>query len=193
MDDLADLSLHCDSRCFLCVYLFFFSCSGSFLNMYDFKIKLKMHVLGNKALFISIFLTSSLSFDFFLFLTVTCRYGSHNSPLNNTKSHEIYGLSRARADLGVVQVCGPWEARTKSPKCLGHMKQRARAGLGVIRVYGPWEVHTKSPKFLGHMKPPSSSRDPCRSKSRESVGNPTTSRASLQDFFDPYRRHRARS
>ena len=27
---------------------------------------------------------------------VTCNYGSHNSPLNNARSHEIYRWSRAR-------------------------------------------------------------------------------------------------
>ena len=57
------------------------------------KIKLKIHVLGNKVLFLSHY--QSLAFVFFLFLLVTCKYGSHNSPLNNTRSHEIYGWSRA--------------------------------------------------------------------------------------------------
>ena len=130
------------------------------------KIKLKIHVLGNKALFLSIFLSLSitlclslqgslslslsLSFVFFLFLRVTCKYGSHNSPLNtgNTRSHEIYGWSPALADLGVVQVCGTWGVRIKSPKCLGHMKQRARAVLGVVRVWpmgSPYEI-TQMPR-----------------------------------------------
>ena len=82
------------------------------------NIKLKIHVLGNKELFLSIV----LSFVFFLFLRMTCKYESHNSPLNNTRSYAIYGWSRARAGLGVVRVYGPWKIRTKSPKCLGHMK-----------------------------------------------------------------------
>ena len=67
------------------------------------KIKLKIHVLGNKALFLSVFLSLSLSvsitlslslslsFVFFLFLGVTCKSGSHNSSLNNTGPHEIDG------------------------------------------------------------------------------------------------------
>ena len=120
------------------------------------KIKLKIHILGNKALFLSIFLSLSLflslssalslSFVFFLFLRMTYKYGSHNSPLNNTWSHEIYGSSRARADLGVVRVYGPWEGRTKSPK---------------LRVWVSYEsmargVRTKLPKCLGHMNLPSS-------------------------------------
>ena len=66
------------------------------------------------------------------------------------------------------------------PKHLDHMKQRARAGLGVVRVNVPWEVRMKSPKY-GHMKLPSSSRAPYGFKTRESVGNPTTCRASPQD------------
>ena len=57
--------------CFFCVFFFlfffffvFFSCSGSFLNMYDFKLKIKFKilVLGNKALFLSHY--RSLSFVF---------------------------------------------------------------------------------------------------------------------------------
>ena len=58
-----------------------------------------------------------------------------------------------RAGLGVVQVYGPLEVRTKSPKCLGHMKQRDRAGFGVVRVYSPLEVRTKSPKRFGYEAP----------------------------------------
>ena len=94
---------------------------------------------------------------------MTCKYGSHYSPLNNTRSHEIYGWSRA---------------------C---------AGLGVVRVHGPWEVRLKSPKCFGHMKLLSSSRALYGSKTREPVGNPWTCRASPQDFskiLDPYGRHR---
>ena len=107
------------------------------------KIKLKIHVLDNKSLFLFIFLSLSLSIALspsFVSLSqaaVTCKYGSHILPLNNTRSREIYGCSRAPAGLGVVRVYGPWELRTKSPKCLSHMKQHARAGLGVARVYGP--------------------------------------------------------
>ena len=56
--------------------------------------------------------------------------------------------------------------------------------LGVVRVYGPSDVQRKSPKFLDHMRLPSSSRAPYKSKTRESVGNPTTYRASPQDFFE---------
>ena len=65
------------------------------------KIKLKIHVLGNKALFLFIFLSLSLSIALspsFVSLSqaaVTCKYGSHISPLNNTRSREIYGCSRA--------------------------------------------------------------------------------------------------
>ena len=96
---------------------------------------------------------------------VTCKYGSNISPLNNTRSHEIYGCSRAPADLGVVRVYGPWELRMKTPKCLGHMKQRARG------------CRTKSPKYLGHMKLPSSSRAPYGlKKTREPVANPGPNR-----------------
>ena len=75
------------------------------------KIKLKIHILDNKALILSHY--RSLSFDCFLFLRVTCKYGGHNSPLNNTRSHEIYGWSRARVGLGVVRVYGKWGVRTK--------------------------------------------------------------------------------
>ena len=42
----------------------FLLCSGSFLNMYDFKIKLNIHVLGNKALFslyFSLYISLALS------------------------------------------------------------------------------------------------------------------------------------
>ena len=90
------------------------------------KIKLKIHVLGRKALFISLY--------FSVYLTL------------------LRLLSPSQGDLGVVRVCRPWEVRRKSPKCLGHMK------------------------FL------SSSWTPYKSKIREPVGNPTTCRASLQDF-----------
>ena len=83
------------------------------------KIKLKIHVLSNKALFISlsfsISLSLSLSFVFFLFLNMICKYGSHNSPLNNNRSNEIYGWSFARAGFGVVRVYGPCEVRTNHP------------------------------------------------------------------------------
>ena len=123
--------------------------------MYDFKDQIEDSVLGNKALFL--FHYRSLSSAFFLFLSVTCKYRSHNSPLNNTRLHEIYGWSRARA------------------------------GLGVVRVYGPWEVRTKSPKCSGHIKLPSSSRAPYGSKTREHVGNPTTCRTSPQDFSKLFR------
>ena len=68
------------------------------------------------------------------FLRVTCKYMSHNSPLNNTGSHEIYGWSRARVGLGIVRVYGPWEIWTKSPKCHGHMMQRARH-VGLFETY----------------------------------------------------------
>ena len=132
MDDQADLSLHCESRCvFLCLFfVVVFSCSGSFLNMYDFKDQIKDTRIRQS---LSIILSISLSFDFFLFLRVTFKYGSNNSPLNNTRSYEIYGVS---CPYGF----GSWEVPTKSPKCLNHMKQLAHAGLVVVRVYGPWEI-----------------------------------------------------
>ena len=63
--------------------LLVFSGPGSFLNIYDFNDQLKIHVLGNKALFVSFFLSRSLSlslslsFVFFLFLRVT-RYLMHH-------------------------------------------------------------------------------------------------------------------
>ena len=156
--------------------------------MYDFKDQLKdTRIRQYGVVYLSIFLSITLSFDFFLFLRVTCKYGSHNSPLNYTRSHEIYACSRAPVGLGDVQVCGPWEVRTKSPKCLSHMKQSARVGLGVVRVYGLWEVRTTSPKFLGHMKLPSSPRPPHGSKTREPVGNPMTCCASPQDFSKIFR------
>ena len=47
---------------------------------------------------------------------------------------------------------------------------------------GPWEVRTKLPKCLGDIKLPSNSRARYGSKTREPVGNPTTCRASPQDF-----------
>ena len=153
-------------------------------NMYDFKDQMKDTRIRHcfpLSIFLSFSLTRSLSVFF-----LTCKYGSHNSPLN-TGSHEIYGRSRARAGLSVVRVYGPWEAHMKSPKCLGHMKQRGRSGLGVVRVYGPWEVRTKSPKYLGQMKLPSSSRAPYESKTREPVSYPTTCRTSLRDCSKSFR------
>ena len=118
--------------------------------------------------------------SFFLFLRVTCKYGSHNSPLNNNRSHEIYRWSRARAGLAVR---GPWEVRTKSPKCLRHMKRVP------VRVWVSHEsmARGKSPKFLGHMKLPSSSRAQYGSKTIEPVDIPTTCRASPQDFSKTFR------
>ena len=138
MDDQADLSLHCDSRfCYLVVIFFVFSCSGSFINMCDFK--LKIHVLCNKALFLSPY--RSLSFIFFLFLRVTCKYWSHNSPLNNTRSHMIYGWWRVRAGLGVARVYGPWEVRTKSSKCLSHMKLPSSSRATGQKLANQWPTY----------------------------------------------------
>ena len=102
----------------------------------------------------------------------------------SSKVRIVRHSSRARAGLGVR---GPWKVRTKSPKCLRRMKQCARTGLDVTWVYGPREVRTKSPKFLGHMKLQSSSLAQYGSKTREPVSNPTTCRASPQDFSKAFR------
>ena len=83
------------------------------------------------------FLSHYRSVSFVFFLMVTCKYGNHNLSLNNTRTHEIYGWSRARAGLGVTRVFGPSEVRTKSPKCLGHIKLPRSSRAPYLRVLWP--------------------------------------------------------